>query len=383
MEVGVRDLFENATVEGLGRKLEEELRKRERQEVPEIERADRSKALPLSFAQQRMWFIDQLMPQSEVYNIPVGIKLAGELDEAALDGSLRQIVKRHEAVRTVFRSRNGEPEQVITSGEEIRLSCANLREVMESQREQAAALAMKAEAGRAFDLSRGPLIRALIVRINEEERLLLICMHHIVSDGWSMGVFIDELSRNYEAQMKGSEAKEEELPIQYADYAVWQREWLRGEVLEREMEYWKRELEGIGGVLELVTDRPRPAVQSYKGATEVFRVARGIEEAIKAISREEGATLFMTMLAGFQILLNRYSGQEEICIGTPIANRKRAEIEKLIGFFVNMLVIRGKVREEEGFRGKIREVKEAAWEHTRIRMCNLRWWWSRCSRRGD
>ena len=294
---------------------------------------------PLSFAQERLWFLDQLEPGSTVYNIPRAFRLTGRLDSAALERSLNEIMRRHEALRTTFKSVDGTPRQVVAAQLTLPLPVIDLSDRSASDRENEVHRFTAEVARRPFDLSRGPLVRTTLLRLGQEEHILLLNMHHIVSDGWSMAILFRELADLYEAYTNGKPSPLAELPIQYVDYAVWQRNWLKGEVLETQLSYWKKQLENIS-TLNLPTDRPRPAVQTFHGARESLVLSTDLTQALKATSRKEGATLFMTLLAAFQILLHRLTGQEDIAVGSPIAGRNRSEIEGLIGFFINTLVLR-------------------------------------------
>ncbi len=321
---------------------------------------------PLSFAQERLWFLDQFEPDSPFYNIPAAVHLSGRLDVVALEQTLNEIVRRHESLRTTFGTMDGKPIQIISPSLTLNLPIVDLRDLPEDEREAEAMRLANEEAKRPFNLSRGPLLRVTLLRLDEEEYLVLLTMHHIISDGWSIGVFIGELTTLYKAFSCGKPSPLPELPIQYADFAHWQREWLRGEVLEAQLDYWKRHLDGDLGILELPTDRPRPAVYTNRGGTQSLKLTRHLTEALKAISRQERGTLFMTLLAAFQTLLHRYTGQDNINVGSPIASRNRAEIEGLIGFFVNTLVLRTDFSGDPTFRellGRIREVTLEAYAH--------------------
>ncbi len=320
----------------------------------------------LSFAQQRLWFLDQLESNSPLYNIPAAVRLTGHLNMAALEQSFNEIVRRHEALRTRFAVVDGSPVQVIAPTLNVPLPVIDLSELPEAERAAEAQSLTTAEVERSFDLARGPVFRTSLLRLNDEEHALLITMHHIISDGWSLGVFMRELTALYEAFSQGQPSPFAELPIQYADYAVWQRGWLQGEALEQQLTRWREHLLGAPAVLELPTDRPRPAVQSHRGAIHTLVLSKSLTERIKVLSRQEGATLFMTLLAAFQALLMRYSGQDDIVVGTPIAGRSRTEIEGLIGFFVNTLVLRTDLSGDPTFRellGRVREVTLGAYEH--------------------
>src|SRR5438034_766729 len=288
-------------------------------------REGRQKAA-LSFAQQRLWFLQQLETESPAYNVYGSVKLKGRLNEEALRRSLQEIVRRHEALRTRFVEVEGRAMQVVGGRVEVELPVIESSGVEERERE-ALRLAIE-EASIPFDLERGPLLRGKLLRLGEEEHVLLLTVHHIVSDGWSVGVLVRELGVLHEAYAAGKESPLPELPIQYADYAEWQRENLQGEVLEEQLEYWRKQLGGELPVVELPGDHVRPAVRSYRGAQQELRVSREVTEKLKQMSQKEGATLFMTLLAAFDVLLARYSGQEELVVGTPIANRTRVETEE-------------------------------------------------------
>jgi amino acid adenylation domain-containing protein len=358
VEVGLRVLFERPTVRGLGEVIEEQLRGAVGQVVPPILLVARDRDLPLSFAQQRLWFLDQLEPGSSFYHIPAGVRLRGTLDLAALEQSFREVIRRHESLRTRFRVVNRMPVQVIDEAPEFSLAVLDLSTVAEADREAEARRVATEESQRPFDLSAGPLLRASVQKLGEQEHVLLCTMHHIISDGWSMGVLIRELTTLYEAYAKGEPSPLQELPIQYADYAHWQREWLQGEVLEQQLNYWKQQLAGVPAVLELPTDYPRPAVQTFRGAHQSLTLPVELTTELKALTQREGVTLFMTLLAAFQTLLWRYSGQEDIVVSTGIANRNRAETEPLIGFFVNTLVLRTDLAGEPAFTTLLRRVRE-------------------------
>ncbi|MEA2691000.1 MAG: hypothetical protein QOJ16_387, partial [Acidobacteriota bacterium] len=313
--------------------------------------------LPLSFAQERLWFIDQLEPGSAKYNIPSALQLDGPLRPAALAWALSQVERRHEALRTVFKARADRPVQVIGPAREpFPLPVVDLTGLRGLRREELAARLAGEEAGRPFDLGRGPLWRAALLRMAEERQLLLLTLHHIAADGWSMEVLVQEVAELYAAAVEGRPARLSELPIQYAKYALWQREWLRGEVLARQLAYWKRQLAGAPRALDLPTDRPRPAVQTFAGAILAFTLPADLERNLKALSG--GVTLFMALLAAFQALLGRYSGQEDVVVGTPVAGRNHLVTEGLIGFFVNNLVIRTQLAGDPDFRGLLTRVQE-------------------------
>ncbi|HLL83363.1 MAG TPA: condensation domain-containing protein, partial [Longimicrobium sp.] len=358
VELPLRALFEGPTVAALAGRVEE-MRRAELPVLPPVVPVGRTGPLPPSFAQERLWFIDRLEPGGAVYNLPAAWRLKGALDLAALQRALGEIVRRHEALRTVFTEVDGSPVQVIAPAGGFALAVEDLSGLAEADRGAAVERRAGEEARRAFDLSAGPLFRAALLRVAREEHVLLLSMHHIVSDGWSMGVISGELSALYSAYREGRPSPLPELEVQYADYAVWQREQLEGRVLDRQLAYWRERLAGAPELLELPTDRPRPPVQTYRGATVPVEISLGLLERLRALGRTEGATLYMTLLGAFQVLLAKYSGSEDVVTGSPIAGRTRKEIEELIGFFVNTLVLRTDLSGDPSFREVLRRVREA------------------------
>ena len=342
---------------------EEELGEASAQKIP---RRQSKKPLQLSFAQQRLWFLDQWDPGSSTYNLTTAVRLTGLLNFAALERSLNEILWRHEALRTTFATVDGQPVQVVASPKAFALPVMSLQHLPETEREAEAQRLVKDERSKPFDLIKGSLFRPTLLQLGEDGHILLLTMHHIVSDGWSMGILSWELTVFYKAFSAGHPSPLPELSIQYGDFAEWQREWLQGEVLERQLSYWKRQLEGIPAVSNLPTDRPRPAVQSFRGKTQYLELTKELTEGLKALSRKEGVTLFMTLLAAFRTLLYRYTKQEDIVVGSPIANRNRSEIEGLIGFFVNTLLLRTDCSGNPSFRellGRVRKTALEAYEH--------------------
>ncbi|MEW6732068.1 MAG: amino acid adenylation domain-containing protein [Acidobacteriota bacterium] len=320
----------------------------------------RDQDLPLSFAQQRLWFLNQLEEGGAAYNITDSLLIEGSLDIKALEKSINEIIKRHEVLRTVFQTRQGEPIQIILPSQPFTLTNIDLSAIAEQQQ---IARQIASELGECvFDLTQGPLLRGCLMCMNKEEYVLVVTLHHIVADGWSLGILIRELTGYYEAELRGEKVEMQPLTVQYADYALWQREWLRGEVLEQQLEYWREQLAGVSPLLELPYDRPRPVIQSFHGASVSIKVTSELTHRIKTLSQREGTTLFMTLLAAFQALLYRYTQQEEIIIGTPIANRNRAEIENLIGFFVNTLVLFGNLKGNPRFVELLTRVRETTLE---------------------
>lgn len=327
--------------------------------LPSIVRRAEEGPLPLSFAQQRLWFLDQLMPGSAFYNTSAHLRFGFNLDANALTRALNEIVRRHAVLRTTFQAINGQPVQVISPQLILQLPQINLAALPTEEREAQALLRATAQARQPFNLGRGPLLRAELVQLGDADCLFLLTLHHIVSDGWSMEVFFKELAALYTAFAAGTESSLAELPIQYADFALWQREWLSGEVMQAQLAYWKRQLAGLPP-LRLPTDRPRPAVQTYRGATQSVIFPTKLYPPLKALGQRHDATLFMVLLAAFQILLHRYSGQDDFAVGMPIANRTRAEIEGLIGFFINTLVLRVDLRDDPPFSEALRRIRETA-----------------------
>ncbi|HEX7334408.1 MAG TPA: amino acid adenylation domain-containing protein, partial [Pyrinomonadaceae bacterium] len=321
---------------------------------------------PLSFAQERLWVLDQLDPNRPIYNVPDAHYLKEKIDIDALERSLSEIVRRHESLRTTFQMIDGQPVQVIAPPQPFSLNVIDLSHLPDEERQAKAQLLATEEAQKPFDLSHGPLFRVQLVKLTEKQHLMLLTMHHIISDGWSLEVLGRELSVLYAAYRTGQSSPLPELPIQYADFAVWQREWLQGEVLEKQLDYWREQLGGELPVLELPFDRPRPPRQSHRGASERVEVSAEVSQRLNELARQHGATLFMTLLAAFNVLLWRYSGQEDLLVGTPIANRNRAETEDLIGFFINTLVLRTKVGNANTFRDLLEHVREStvrAYDH--------------------
>ena len=360
VELPLVGLFERPTVAEQSASVEVLLRAGEQLDAPPIGHAPRENALPLSFAQQRLWFLDQLKPNSSFYNIPAAVRLTGTLQITALEQSFREIIRRHEALRTTFGLVDGAPVQLIHEPPAFNLRVHDLSAVAEEEREAEARRVAAEESQRPFDLSALPLLRASVVRFSEQDHLLLCTLHHIISDGWSMGVLIRELTTLYQSYATSQPSPLPELGIQYADFAHWQRQWLQGEVLERQLTYWKKQLAGAPAVLELPTDYPRPAVQTFSGATEFFVLPAALREQLESLSRRTGSSLFMTLLAAFQTLLSRYSRQPDVVVGSPIANRNRAETENLIGFFVNTMVLRTDLSGDPSFRELLARVREMA-----------------------
>ena len=340
VELPLRTLFEATTVAQLAEAIELARRLDGNMEVPAISRAERDGPVPLSFAQQRLWVLMQLEPDGASYNLPIALRLSGKLDVAALERSINELVRRHEVLRTTVSLSDGQPVQVVASASSISIPVIMLDHLARSEREAAVLRLATAEAQRPFELAYGPMLRVTLLRLDEEEQVLLLTMHHIVSDAWSSHILVHEMTELYLAQVQGRPASLPELPVQYADFAIWQRQWLSGTRLDRQLDYWKERLAGALEPLNLPMDRTRPPVQTSHGASLTLSLSPELSSSMAELSRREGATLFMTLLAGFYALLFRYTGRPDLVIGSPIANRTSSEIEGLIGFFVNTLALR-------------------------------------------
>jgi len=316
---------------------------------------------PLSFAQQRLWFLYQLAPTNPFYNVPAAIRLTGSLDHAALERAFNKIVRRHAALRTQFTTLAGKPVQLVNPHATVEIAVVNLRSVPVTERPRISHQLATTEAQRPFNLTTDALLRLTLLQFDPTESVLLLTLHHIVADGWSLGVLIRELAECYTAFVEGRSPTLPLLPIQYTDFARWQRTWLQGEVLEKQLAYWRKQLANLS-VLELPSDRPRPAVQTYRGATLPLQLSPALTQALEALSQKAGGSLFMTLLAAFQTLLYRYTGQADLAIGSPIANRHRSDVEGLIGFFVNSLVLRVNLSGNPTFLEVLEQVRNVALE---------------------
>ncbi|MBD2355223.1 amino acid adenylation domain-containing protein [Tolypothrix sp. FACHB-123] len=317
-----------------------------------------SNYFPLSFAQQRLWFLSQLEPNNPFYNQPTALRLTGQLNIAILKQSLKEIMRRHETLRTTFTIVNDKPVQVINSAVDLTLPIVDLQNLTPNLQEQEVQKLAAQEAQQPFNLEQGPLLRVTILKLSAIEHVVLFTTHHIVSDGWSVGILVQEVAKIYTALANNQPSPLPELPIQYADFAVWQRKYLTVEVIKTQISYWRNHLGTTPPLLDLPHDYPRPAILSYQGNTKFFLLSESLTKALKALSQQEGVTLFMTLLTAFKILLHRYSQQDDIVVGTAIANRHRAEIETLIGFFVNTLVLRTNLAGNPSFRQLLQQVRE-------------------------
>src|ERR687894_2708118 len=361
VELPVRCVCESPTVAELSAAVEA-ARGEQRPVLPPIEALSREGALALSFAQERLWFLDQLEGPSATYNEQVGLRLSGLLDVVALERSLGEIVRRHEVLRTSFPTVEGVAVQRIAPVLEVGLPVVELQGLGDGERDAEVRRLAAEEAWRPFDLARGPLLRVCLLKLGEEDHGRLVTLHQIIADGWSREVYVRELLALYPAFSTGRPSPLAALPIQYADFAAWQREWLQGAVLEEQLGYWQQQLAGAPALLELPTDRPRPAVQSFRGASVAFAFDAELTHGLKALSRRAGVTLFMTLLGAFMVLLARYSRQEDIVVGSPIANRTHSQTDGLIGFFANTLVLRADLSGNPPFEELLRQVRWVALE---------------------
>ncbi|MCG6136137.1 MAG: condensation domain-containing protein, partial [Nostoc sp. LLA-1] len=313
---------------------------------------------PLSFAQQRLWFLSQLEPNNPFYNQPTALRLTGQLNIAILEQSLKEIIRRHETLRTTFAIVNGQPVQVINPAIDLTLPIVDLQTLSPEIQEQEVRKLAAQEAQQPFNLEQGPLLRVTILRLSLEEHVVLFTTHHIISDGWSTRVLVQEIATLYATFANNQPSPLLELPIQYADFAVWQRQYLTADVIETQISYWRNHLGNAPPLLDLPSDYHRPDSLTYKGNTQSFLLPESLAKTLKNLSQQEGVTLFMTLLTAFKVLLHRYSHQDDIVVGTPIANRNRAEIELLIGFFVNTLVLRTNLGGNPSFRQLLKRVRE-------------------------
>ena len=357
VELPLADLFNARTVARLAKVVEQVTRADTDTLVPPILPVPRDRQLPLSFAQQRLWFLDQLAPGNSFYNVPVAARLQGALNVDALKQAFATIIQRHEALRTTFQSMDGQPVQVIAPTLPWTLQVEDLRTHPVAAREDAARQLATAEAQRPFGLAHGPLFRVTLLQLDEADHVLLFTMHHIISDLQSRTVLTREFVTLYTAFSEGRTSPLPEPTVQYADYAYWQRQWLTGDAYDAQLTYWREQLADSAQVLDLPTDRPRPAVQTYNGADEAITLSKELTDALTNLSRQEGVSLYMTLLAAFQTLLHRYTGQDDINVGTPISGRTSAETEGMIGFFLNTLVMRAQLGDNPTFRALLKQVR--------------------------
>ncbi|WP_147443389.1 amino acid adenylation domain-containing protein [Corallococcus sp. AB011P] len=370
VELPLQQIFDAPTVELLAARVEG-LRARSEgaSAMPLVSSVSREGELPLSFSQQRLWFLDRLEPGSPLYNVPAAVRLSGALDVGVLERCFAEILRRHEVLRTTFPVSRQTPVQEIHAEGHLPLVVGELTALDESKRHAEVLRLAEEEARKPFDLSQGPLVRAVLLKLGETEHVLLLTMHHIVSDAWSTGILLRELGELYPAYLTGEQPSLPELAVQYADYAAWQRGWLNEERLASELGWWKARLDGAPALLELPADHPRPAVQSHRGTHRVQRMPLELQEGVRRLARSEGVTPFMVLLAAFNALLSHLSGREDIVIGTDVAGRDHREVEGLIGFFINQLVLRTRVERAASFRellGGVRETTLSAYAHQHV-----------------
>jgi hypothetical protein len=363
LDLPLRALFEAPTVAGMAGKIEAARRAGQGATEFPIVAIAREGSLPLSFAQERLWFFDQMEPGSAAYNIPRALRLRGPLDVAALQSSLNAVVARHEVLRSRFLTKNGQPVLSIVDSQLMEIPVLDLRQAI-TEGEQKARELIREESGRPFDLARGPLLRLALARLGEEDHLLLLTMHHIISDGWSIGILLRELVALYNALVSGNKPALAELPVQYVDFAAWQRHWPEDGAgngpLLKQLEFWRHQLAGAPALIDLPTDRPRPPVRSFRGAKQPVIISRETRDGLRKLARAERVTLFMTLLGAFQLLLSSLNGHEDIVVGSPTAGRNRRETEALIGYFVNTLVLRLKLAGDPSFREVLARTREVA-----------------------
>ncbi|MDZ7963729.1 MAG: amino acid adenylation domain-containing protein [Nostoc sp. DedSLP03] len=367
VEIPLQAVFATPSVAQLDQTIAQLRTEEQSLNLPLIERiAPDTEKIPLSFAQERLWFLDQLEPDSAAYNMPAAVRIEGKLQPTSFQRSISEIIRRHEVLRTNFVKQDGEAIQIIHPATDWKMTTIDLQALPANQQETEIKSLATTEAAKPFNLATDSLIRGTLLALSDSEHVLLLTMHHIVSDGWSIGVFIQEIATLYYAFVEGKPSPLPELPIQYADFAVWQRQWLQGEELQNQLNYWQKQLAGAPALLELTTDYPRPAVQTFRGASQSLHLSKTLTEGIKTLSHQEGVTLFVTLFATFTCLLYYYTGQEDIVVGTAVANRNRTEVEQLIGFFVNQLVLRTDLSGNPTFAellGRVREVALGAYAH--------------------
>ncbi|MGD9898611.1 MAG: amino acid adenylation domain-containing protein [Calditrichaceae bacterium] len=358
VEISLPDFFSNPTIAALAKQIGNIRDDRNDQDIPALAPEKRDAETPLSFSQQRLWFLDQLAPGNAYYNIPSALHLHGHIDLGIFERCLNQIIVRHEILRTVFKSEKGHPHQVILPELKIKIENLDLSGIPDDEKHLKSQKITAEDARQSFNLESGPLLRAKIIKLKSDDHILLITIHHIIADGWSIGVLLNEFASLYKAFKEKKESPLDALPIQYADFSIWQRNWLQGEKLKKEIEYWKNKIGTNPPVLELPADHPRPATQTFNGRTIKQHLSGGLSDDLLQLSRKEGTTLFMTLLAAYQTLLHRYTGQDEILVGSPIAGRTRSEMENLIGFFVNTLVLKAEFWDMPTFKQLLKQVRD-------------------------
>ncbi|MGD9488072.1 MAG: amino acid adenylation domain-containing protein [Calditrichaceae bacterium] len=360
IEFPLRKVFEFPAVSGLALCVDEARLAGEQIIAPPILPVSRDRELPLSFAQQRLWFLDQLEPDSPFYNIPETYRIKGDLNIKVFEASFNEIIRRHESLRTVFITENGSPTQKIFDEYRISMKITDLKHMKSAGKETEILRIAREKSLEPISIDKLPLFHIELLKIANKDFAVILVIHHIISDNWSSQVMMRELSIIYDAFLNKRPSPLAEVKLQYADFAHWQRGWLKGDILDEQLKYWEKQLTGIPPVLELPTDRPRSAMPTFKGAYLPFSIDKNIADRVKKLSHDENATLFMVLLAAFQTLLYRYTNEKNICVGTPIANRNRPEIEGIVGFFVNTLVMRANLSGEISYRQLIQNVRETA-----------------------
>jgi Condensation domain/Phosphopantetheine attachment site len=361
VQISLRQLFEGPTIAELAQRIEEAGQTASQLSAPPMLPVSRDERLPLSFAQQRLWFVDQLNPGSASYNVPLAVRFNGALSPEILEQTLTEIVRRHEILRTRFVSEKGHAYQAILPAEPVTVPLVDLSDLEPDEQQRIADGLIAEEENQSFDLSTGKLFRAVLIKLGTEEFIFSMTMHHIISDAWSQGVLMREFQSLYTAFKEGVDSQLPELELQYADFAVWQRNWLQGEVLDHHQSYWRQKLSGLKR-LELPTDYPRLANRTPQGQSIAFSLPEELSTQIKDLTQREGVTLFMTLIAAFQLVLGKTAGQQDVAVGTSIANRNHLETENLIGFFVNELVVRADLQEAFDFRSLLRQVRQTVLE---------------------
>jgi hypothetical protein len=358
-DIPLRTLFEGPTLGGLAERVIKG--GVVEPEIPPIVKVARDRPLPVSFAQQRLWVLDRIEPNNPLYNIARPLRMKGELKTDTLVRALNEIVRRHESLRTTFAaSPDGEPVEVIADSLTLPVPIVDLSTRPEGDRETGARELAAEQAGTPFNLATGPLLRAMLLKLDARDHILLLTMHHIISDAWSAGVFVEELGVLYRAFCAGEPSPLAELTIQYGDYAAWQRQYMQGEALEYELAYWREHLKDAPTLLELPTDYPRPSQRTFAGAWEPVPLAKDVSESVRTFSHAKQVTPFMTLFSGFGAMLSRYSGVEHIVLGTDVANRTTIETERLIGFFINLLPLHTDLSGDPSFSELVSRVREAA-----------------------
>jgi len=358
VQLALRSLFEAPTLSALAERID--AARRTGLEDGPLVVVQRDENLPLSFAQERLWVFEQLEPDTGAYNIPRVLRLEGPLDVIALEQSVATIIQRHEVLRTSFLEADGKPVLAIAKSLRLEIPVFDLRTLSDDARHEQIRQLTANETERPFDLTRAPLLRLALIRLADREHILLMTMHHLICDAWSIGVFMRELVVCYNAFTLESTPRLPALPVQYVDFAAWQRNELKGSSLQKQLEYWRNRLAGVPAVISLPTDRPRPSIRSFRGARRSFVISKEIGAKLKTIARSERATLFMTLLTAFQSLLSCLANETDIVVGSPIAGRNRPETEPLIGYFVNTLVLRADLSGDPSFRESLRSTRETA-----------------------